>query len=54
VRRSSDGADAQDRRSRAPQERRIGVRLDMLRAELKAGKNIDFSADDPGAGRAIL
>jgi NAD(P)-dependent dehydrogenase (short-subunit alcohol dehydrogenase family) len=34
--------------------RRIGVKLDMLRAELEAGKDMAFSTDYPGAGRAIL
>jgi len=34
--------------------RRIGVKLDMLRAELEAGKDMAFSTDYPDAGRAIL
>ena len=34
--------------------RRIGVKLDMQRAELEAGKDMAFSTDYPGAGRAIL
>jgi NAD(P)-dependent dehydrogenase (short-subunit alcohol dehydrogenase family) len=34
--------------------RRIGVKLDMLQAELEAGKDIAVSTDYPGAGRAIL
>ena len=34
--------------------RRIGVKLDMLRADLEAGKDMAFSTDYPGAGRAIL
>ncbi len=34
--------------------RRVGVKLDMLRAELEAGKDMAFSTDYPGAGRAIL
>jgi len=34
--------------------RRIGVKLDMLQAELEAGKDMAVSTDYPGAGRAIL
>lgn len=34
--------------------RRIGGKLDMLRAELEAGKDMAFSTDYPGAGQAIL
>jgi len=34
--------------------RRIGAKLDMLRAELEAGKDMAVSTDYPGAGPAIL
>src|SRR5579862_9605015 len=34
--------------------RRIGVKLDMLRAEYEAGKDMAFSTDYPGAGPAVL
>ena len=34
--------------------RRIGVKVDMLQAELEAGKDMAVSTDYPGAGRAIL
>jgi len=34
--------------------RRIGVKLDMLRAEYDAGKEMAFSTDYPYAGRTIL
>jgi len=34
--------------------RRIGVKLDMLQAELEAGKDMAVSTDYPGAGRSIL
>jgi NAD(P)-dependent dehydrogenase (short-subunit alcohol dehydrogenase family) len=34
--------------------RRIGVKLDMQRAEIEAGKDMTLSTDYPGAGRAVL
>jgi len=34
--------------------RRIGAKLDMLRAEFEAGKDMAVSTDYPGAGPAIL
>jgi NAD(P)-dependent dehydrogenase (short-subunit alcohol dehydrogenase family) len=34
--------------------RRIGVKLDMLRAEYEAGKELAFSTDYPDAGPAVL
>jgi NAD(P)-dependent dehydrogenase (short-subunit alcohol dehydrogenase family) len=34
--------------------RRIGAKLDMLRADLEAGKDMAVSTDYPGAGPAIL
>ena len=34
--------------------RRIGVKLDLLRAEFEAGKDLAWSTDYPGAGEAIL
>jgi hypothetical protein len=34
--------------------RRIGVKLDMQRAEIEAGKDITLGTDYPGAGRAVL
>ena len=34
--------------------RRIGAKLDALRAEYEAGKEMAFSTDYPGAGRAVL
>jgi NAD(P)-dependent dehydrogenase (short-subunit alcohol dehydrogenase family) len=34
--------------------RRIGAKLDMLRAEYEAGKDMAYSTDYPDAGRAIL
>jgi hypothetical protein len=34
--------------------RRIGAKLDMLRAEYEAGRDVAFSTDYPGAGRAVL
>ena len=34
--------------------RRIGAKVDLLRAEYEAGKDMAFSTDYPGAGRAIL
>jgi len=35
-------------------QRRIGAKLDTLRAEFEAGKEMAFSTDFPGAARAIL
>jgi hypothetical protein len=34
--------------------RRVGVKLDMQRAEIEAGKDLALSTDYPGAGRAVL
>jgi hypothetical protein len=34
--------------------RLIGAKLDMLRAEFEAGKEMAFSTDYPDAGRPIL
>ena len=34
--------------------RRIGVKLDLLRAEFEAGKEMAWSTDYPGTGKAIL
>ena len=34
--------------------RRVGVKLDMQRAEIEAGKDLTLSTDYPGAGRAVL
>jgi NAD(P)-dependent dehydrogenase (short-subunit alcohol dehydrogenase family) len=34
--------------------RRIGAKLDALRAEYDAGKDLAFSTDYPGAGRSVL
>jgi len=34
--------------------RRIGAKLDALRADYDAGKDMAFSTDYPGAGRAVL
>jgi hypothetical protein len=34
--------------------RRIGTKLDMLRAEYESGKGMALSTDYPDAGRAIL
>jgi len=34
--------------------RRVGAKLDALRAEYDAGKDMAFSTDYPGAGRAVL
>jgi hypothetical protein len=31
-----------------------GVKLDMQRAEIEAGKDMTLSTDYPGAGRAVL
>ena len=34
--------------------RRIGVKLDLQRAEIEAGKTLTLSTDYPDAGRAVL
>ena len=34
--------------------RRIGVKLDIQRAEIEAGKDMTIGTDYPGAGRAVL
>ena len=34
--------------------RRVGAKLDMLRGEYEAGKDLALSTDYPDAGRAIL
>jgi hypothetical protein len=34
--------------------RRLGAKLEMLRSEYEAGKDLAFSTDYPGAGPAIL
>jgi len=34
--------------------RRIGVKLDMQRAEIEAGEDMTLSTDYPGAGPAVL
>ena len=35
-------------------QRRIGAKLDLLRAEIEAGKDMARSTDVPGSARAIL
>lgn len=35
-------------------QRRIGMKLDMLRAEYEAGKEMALSTDYPNAGRPVL